>query len=307
MFRRLNFKTIAILFAVLLILVIAVNIMDNKKNERTFKDDLVEVVADDVTEILLYPKATNGEEVKLLKEDGAWWLVNKDEKYPADNSSASSIISELNRMKPESVVSTSEKRWGQYEVNDSLGSRVILKSGSKNIADVMIGKMAFSQPRKATSYVRLTDDQVVYGVNGYLSMTFNRDLNSFRNKKVVDVKKEDLTRLSFSNPMNGSFTLEKVNEKWMVNSTPADSAGVAEFLTGIQRLNHYTFADDEPVGEPLYSLKIEGNNMDQTVEVKGYPALNEKIVVTTSQNEGNYFDGEGIKDKVFPILDKFLK
>ena len=212
MFRKLNLKTILILFAVLLVLVVGVNIIDSQKNERTFKDDLVEVNADDVTQILLYPKSAKGKEIKLEKENDSWQVIKDEKKYPADNGSVSSIINELNRIKPASVASTSDQRWKQYEVSDSLGTRVILKNNSKTLADLIIGKMSFSQQRQATSYVRLTNDKVVYGVDGYLPMTFNRDLNSFRNKNVADVKKNDLTRLTLTTRTTALSPLRKATK-----------------------------------------------------------------------------------------------
>lgn len=307
MFRKINQKTILILFAALLVLVIGVTIIDKQKNERTFKDDLVEVNADDITQILIYPKSMKGEEIKLEKEADSWFLVDGDKKYPADKNSVSSIINELNSLKPESVASTSDKRWIQYEVTDSLGTKVVLKSKSKKVADIVIGKMSFSQSQKATSYVRLSDDDVVYGVDGYLPMTFNRDRNSFRDKTVADVKKNDLTRFTVTNPNDGTFVLEKGDKSWMIGSVPADSTTVEGFISGLQYLKQSVFTDEAPMGEPLYKLKIEGNNMSEAIELAGYAALNDKLIVTSSLNKGTHFDGENLKEKIFPLKADFLK
>lgn len=307
MFRKINQKTIIILFAVLLVLVIGVTIIDKQKNERTFKDDLVEVNADDVTQILIYPKSMKGEEINLVKEDNSWFLVDSDKKYPADKNSASSVINELNSLKPESVASTSDKRWSNYEVNDSLGTKVILKSKGKEVAGIIIGKMSFSQSQKATSYVRLCDDKVVYGIDGYLPMSFNRDRNSFRNRTVADVKKSDLTRLTLTTPNDGTFTLEKGDKNWMIGSAPADSAAVEGFLSGLQNLKHSVFANENPVGEALYKLKIEGNNMSEAIDLAGYAALNDKLIITSNINKGTNFDGENLKEKLFPPKSNFLK
>ncbi|HBL77199.1 MAG: hypothetical protein A2W90_14825 [Bacteroidetes bacterium GWF2_42_66] len=307
MFRKINQKTILILFVVLLALVVGVNFIDRQKNERTFKDDLVEVNADDITQILLYPRSMKGEEIKFEKENGSWMVFKAEKKYPADNNMVSSIIGELNRIKPESVASTSKQRWSQYEVTDSLGTKVVLKNKGRKVAEVVIGKMSFSQPQKATSYVRLEGDEVVYGVDGYLPMTFNRDLSSFRDKTVTGIKKDDLTRLTLTNPNDGTFVLEKGDKSWMIGSAPADSASVAGFLSGLQNLKHSVFTDDAPVGEALYKLKIEGNNIAEAVELAGYAALNDKLTVTSSQNKGSYFDGENLKEKIFPPKSNFLK
>ncbi|MDX9880441.1 MAG: DUF4340 domain-containing protein [Prolixibacteraceae bacterium] len=307
MFRKINQKTILILFVVLLVLVVGINLINRQKNERTFKDYLVEVNADDITAILLYPKSMNGQEIKLEKEEGSWKVSEEEKKYPADKNTVSTLISELNRIKPESVATTSRPRWAHYEVTDSLATRVVLKSKGKKVAEVLIGKMSFPQPQKATSYVRVAGDEVVYGIDGYLPMTFNRDMNSFRDKTVADVKKSGLTRLTFTNPNDGTFILEKGDKSWMIGPAPADSAAVAGFLSGLQNLKHAVFTDEAPVGEPLYKLKIEGNNMAEAIELAGYAALNDKLTVTSSLNKGSYFDGENLKEKIFLPKSDFLK
>jgi hypothetical protein len=101
--------------------------------------------------------------------------------------------------------------------------------------------------------------------------------------------------------------LEKGDKSWMIGAIAADSASVAGFLSDLQNLKHSTFAEDAPVGEALYKLKIEGNNMSGAVEIDGYAALNDKLTITSSQNQGNYFDGEKLKEKVFPPKSNFLK
>jgi len=307
MFRKINQKTILILFAVLLVLVIGVTIIDKQKHERTFKNELVEVNADEVTGILIYPRSKKGGKIKIEKDNDSWFVVKDDKKYPADKNAASSVIGELNRMKPESVASTSEKHWNQYEVTDSLGTKVLLENNNKKLAEIIIGKMSFSQTRQATSYVRLEGDKVVYGVEGYLAMSFNRNADAFRDKTVASVNNADLTRLTLTNPDDGTFVIEKSDKKWMIGSAPADSAAVAGFLADLQNLKHSVFTDEEPAGTPLYELKIEGNNMPETVDLSGFATLNDKIIVTSSQNKGNNFDGEKLKDKIFPPKSKFLK
>ena len=300
MFRRINKKNTFILFFILLGLVVAVKIIDSQKNERTFKDELIKVDADNISTILLFPKTLKGQEIRFEKEDGAWTIISKERKYAADNAMVSALISELNRLKPENVAATNKQRWKHFEVTDSLATKVILKSRNKKVAETLIGKMSFSQPQKATSYIRLAGEDVVYGIDGYLPMTFNRDLNSFRDKTVVNVKKENLTRLTFTNPDNGTFVLEKGEKNWMIGTMPADSAAMAGFISELQNLKHSVFTDESPAGEALYKLKIEGNNMPEAVELSGYIALNGKLTVTSSQNKGNCFDGESLKEKIFP-------
>src|SRR5210317_1594934 len=168
MFRKINTKVLAIIFVVLLALVVLIEIIDNRKGNRTFKSDLVEVVAGEVTSIELYPKVNNGNQIKLFKENDKWKVESEGKKYNADQAIAGQLISSLNNMKPKSVAATNKDRWEQFEVTDSLGTRVKLFNDANLLTELIIGKFSFSQPRNMTSYVRLSDDKEVYGVEGML-------------------------------------------------------------------------------------------------------------------------------------------
>ena len=69
---KINNKTLALLFAALLVVVILFVILDGGKNERTFRQVLVDIDTISVTEILIYPKSQNHQEVKLFKSDDGW-------------------------------------------------------------------------------------------------------------------------------------------------------------------------------------------------------------------------------------------
>ena len=307
MYRKVNIKILAAIFAVLLVAVVLIEIADSKKGNRTFKADLVEVNADNVTSIELYPKVTAGEKIRLYKENDMWKVESEGQSYSADQSVAGSMISELNQMEPQSVVATDKDRWPQFEVTDSLGTRVKLFNGDKLLADVIIGKFSFSQPRNMTSYVRLADDKEVYGVDGMIGMSFNRDLKSFRDKTVIKSSSADWTKLTFDYPADSSFVLEKVNDKWTVDGQPADSAAVAQYFNSISTLNEGRYAENKPVVAPTHRLNIEGNNMMEPIEITGYKTEDENFIIESSQNTDSYFNSPELVKKVFVSRSKFIK
>jgi len=307
MFRKINTKLLAIIFVALLAIVVLVEIIDNRKGNRTFKSDLVEVNADEITTIELYPRANNGKQIKLFKENDNWKVESDGKIYNADQSTAGQLISSLNNMKSKSVAATSKDRWEQFEVTDSLGTRVKLFNGSNLLSDVIIGKFSFSQPRNMTSYVRLVDDKDVYGVEGMLGMTFNRNLNSFRDRTIIKSNRTDWTKLSFNYPADSSFVLEKTVDKWMIGETAADSTLVVEYFNNIASLTDGNFADEVPVIQPTHGLIIEGNNRMQKVEIKGYFIDNENFVLQSNQNPEAYFNSNTSAEKIFVSDKKLIK
>jgi len=307
MYRKLNRKILAAIFVVLLAIVVLVELADFRKGGRTFREDLVEVETDRVTSMEIFPKVTGGEVIRLTRQDEMWFVESGDKRYNADNSLVVSMINELNRARPESVVATDKSRWEQYEVTDSLGTQVKLYSGTELLAGLVIGKFSFSQPRKMTSYVRMADEDEVYGVDGMLGMSFNRNVNSFRDRTVISSSSADWRKLTFLYPADSSFVLGNTGDGWFIGSQPADSASIAEYFSSVSNLDHGQFAEDEPVINVTHNLVIEGNNEMQPIEINGYYVDEENFIVESSQNKGSFFKSKELADKIFVSQDKFIK
>ena len=307
MYRKVSIKTLGVVFVVLLVLVALVEFMDIRNGNRNFKKILIEVNADDINEIDLQPKAANGNIIKLVRENDVWQMESDGKKYNADQSVAGNLINELNELKPQSVVATGKDRWKQYEVTDSLGTRVKLLNGSNVVADVIIGKFSYSQPNNMTSYLRLTGENNVYGVNGMLGMSFNRNLNSFRDKDIIKSAPGDWTKLTFTYPADSSFVLEKTYGKWQINSQPADSASVASYLSSIMRLSDSKFDDSEPGIASTHQLVISGNAEFKPIKVTGYDVDVDHFYLESDQNPGTRFNSPESAKKLFVSAKKFIK
>ena len=307
MYRKLNIKILAIIFSILMIVVVLTEMADSRKGGRTFREELVDVSPDEVTSLEISPKVEGNKVIKLLKENDSWFVESGDKRYRADPSLPSAMINELNSMKPESVVATGDERRVQYEVTDSLGTRVKLFSGNNLLADLIIGKFSFSQPQKMTSYIRLEGDKVIYGVDGMLGMSFNRNVDSFRDRTVVKSNSSDWSRLVYKYPADSSFTLEKAAEGWTVNGQPADSASVAEYFNAIRNLSDSRFAENKTGMSVTHSLLIEGNNDMEKVEINGYYQEDGVFMVESSQNRGNIFESTELAEKIFISSSSLLE
>ena len=307
MYRKLNIKILAIIFSILMIVVVLIEMADFRKGGRTFREELVDVSPDEVTSLEISPKVEGNKVIKLLKESDSWFVESGDKRYRADPSLPSAMINELNSMKPESVVATGDERRVQYEVTDSLGTRVKLFSGNNLLADLIIGKFSFSQPQKMTSYIRLEGDKVIYGVDGMLGMSFNRNVDSFRDRTVIKSNSSDWSRLVYKYPADSSFTLEKAAEGWTVNGQPADSASVAEYFSAIRNLSDSRFAENKTGMSVTHSLLIEGNNDMEKVEINGYYQEDGVFMVESSQNRGNIFESKELAEKIFISSSSLLE
>jgi hypothetical protein len=313
MYRKYSIKTLSSVFAALLIVVIGVNLFDSRTSGNTLKDILFEVNEDQVSTIKLYPRSENGQEITLVKNGSTWSVSQDGSSYNGDQNLIGSLVDQINGLKPLRLAATKKDKWSKYEVNDSLATRVVLENNGEVLADIMIGKFSYiqaknqmpqqnpymQQPRGImNTYVRLSDEDEVYAVEGFLSMSFNRNLDAFRDKTVLNVQKDQLSRLTFSYPADSSFVLSKRNDAWFVDELPADSAAVANYLNGLSRVTCNTFSEMAPMAF-THRVKVEGNSME-AIDIQALIS-NEGSTFQSSQNKGTNFS-----EKDNTVLKKVL-
>lgn len=308
MFRNLNTKILLITLVGLLAVVVGVYLLDLKKGERSFKDSLMQVNSDAIDQIQLFQKSGKERKIEFKRNGGKWTVSQNNTSYPADSQSIMDLINSLNPLKTESVISSNPNHFKDYELVDSIATRVQLMQGSTLLADLLVGKLEMSSYQNMNTYVRLFDDKVVYSVAGDLSMKANRNIDAYRNHQVIEGNKADWSKLEFTYPADSSFVLEKQSEgKWHIGLVDLDSADVDKFLDPLQHLSNSKFSDHLPPSRPIYKLKITGSKLAAPIELEGYVDGSKNIVISSSLNNGNLFDGKDLMDKVFPGKKLFLK
>ena len=322
MFKKLNIKTLVIILVVLVVIYFIADKLGNK--ERSFRSQVVKVDTASVSDIFIYiPDGNTDIHLNRNNEKNGWELIAEGNNFNADPNIVKNILTQLSDLKPERVAANDESKWNQFEVSDSTGIHVVLKDDNKELADVYIGKFSYTQPPqtgaqnpyqqqrgKMTSYIRVGGENEVYAVDGFLKMSYQKDINSYRNKSLVKVNNDDLSRLVFTYPENETFTLTKEEDKWFINGEPADSAKTVRYISKISRLSSSSFVDPSTlkISDFTHKLKIEGNNFTP-IELQAYPSDTiTQYVITSTENEGAEFSGSKAKlfEKTFVNIDEFL-
>jgi len=303
MFKKLNIKVLLIILVVLGGIFALTEFRGDK--DRSFSRVLLAVDTAKVSEIhVLIPK--EGTDIRLVRNAPDDWSVQSQGSiFPADINVVRSILGQFHEIKPERIAATSKERWNEYEVTDEDGIRVKLSSAGKNVADIYFGKFSFTQPPqgqmqmqqqqqgKMTSFVRRAGDQKVYAVEGFMRMTYQNDVNAYRNKMLVNVNRDDISRLVFEYP-DFRFTVEKSDEKWLLNGQPADSLKTVRYLSRLHRLTSTNFIPPATAktGGASHKLRIEGNNFTP-VDLNVFPTSDTLInwIITSSMNPQAEFDG----------------
>ncbi len=322
MLKKLNTKTLVILLSVLVAIVLLTKIFDDKKGGRTFKEELVTLDTSLVNVILVYPASQQKKEIKLSRSGEIWMVQSENISSEADSSYARNLIGTFSVIKTIRLAATEKSKWKDFNVDDSLGTKVKFLSGEKVLAEIVVGKFSYNQmSRSGISYVRLPGEDNVYAVDGFLPMAVNQQFNEWRNKNILRGNKEDWKKISFSYP-DSSFYLEKENDKWKLKSNGLSIEGVGEtdmtdtvkieqFINSFSNLSNSSFVDNYSPSVPAsMTVTVEGNNMASPVSIKAFLSDSaSKLIVNSSFNPKSYFMDEkgSLSERIFKKFTDFLK
>ena len=299
--NKINNKVLLGILLVLLLIFLGKRFLGSS-DERNFKETLVAIDTSQVNKIVIQPRASGGDNITFTKTGMDWEVASADIKDDADINNVKSMLANMVNMKPKRLVAKSEDKWTQYEVNDSLGTRVMAYAGEKLLTDFILGKFNFQQAsRSMSNFVRLGDEEDVYSVEGFLSSSFSQEFNNFRDRTFVKTTKDNVMSIRFEYPADSSFVLSKMGTQWQIGELQADSAAVESYLSGLGNITKNEFADDfVPQGKvATYRLTVSGNNM-QAFTVSAF-LEGEEYILNSSLNEGAYFEEGSLKifEKLF--------
>jgi len=318
--KFLNTKTLIIL---LLILggVYAISKF-TEKEDRTFKSELVTIDTSVVTKMVIIPKTGGGPDITFTKSGYDWTVESGGIIYRPDISSINNILVELTRMRTERVAGINESKWKELEVTDSTASRIQLFNKNEVITDLYLGKFTYTQgqqtdPRQKQqarmfTHIRPMDEKTVYVVEGFIKMSIQPNVNTYRAKILCALKQEDITKIMFSYPEAEKFVLQNQGGKWFLDGQETDSSKTARYLMKLGHLTSNSFVDD-PAGmneSPSHTMIIEGNNT-LPVELRAYPTTDtiHKHLVTSSLIPDAKYSGDKARlfEKVFVSGNDFFK
>ena len=124
---KINNRILLIVLLGLVAVLALTRLLTYKKSVRTLDTELVSIDTGAVTSMILYPKAEYGTEL-VFDRNGSGWTVSRDKRSAnADPAAVRSSLAALVNMKTERLVARSKDKWSDYSVNDSLGTRVVIR------------------------------------------------------------------------------------------------------------------------------------------------------------------------------------
>ncbi len=304
-------KKLIIIFAALLGLYLLSRLFTGNR-ESTFDPEIVKVDTALITEVRLSPKAEENAEVILRRTSDGWTATKGDMTVSTPYAKVQGLLGQLSEISSERIVSKSKDKWAEYEV-DEKGSRVQVFNNKKQLADFVVGTFKFDQAkRSASSYLRRTDDDAVYLVDGFMSMTFNQGFNTFRNNELIKLNAEDIREVARigagetvaigKNPEDGLWYrggMEKL-----------DSAKAAQYISQLTNVYGVDYVDTPVTGDPIMSLEISSNNLITPLRVDCYMHADtaKPFIFHSSSNPDAWFasDSAGAYQRIFGKFEELL-
>lgn len=297
-----NNKTLGIVFGALLLIYLMTKLFGGPK-DRSFDPNILQIDTASVTKIEIQP--SEGEPSFTLDRSGGQWVLQRNgQSFDLAMGSVGTLLSNLESIRAERIVSKNAERFSEYNVDDSTGTVIDIYAGGKKVKELVAGRFSFNQAtRSGISYIRLLNDDAVYAVDGFLSMTLTQSFDNYRDKSMLKLNQADLTKVSFQ---EGTSRIEiaKNGNSWMTDVTEVDSTAMAGYLSNISSVSGTAFLDDRSqVGEKIKEITFEGNNMTGPVTITCYQAegASQPFVLNSSMNADAYFlsDTIGVHDRLF--------
>jgi hypothetical protein len=199
-------------------------LMPEKQTAAKEKTFVSGIAKDAVTGLTI---ADGKQSLEIYKENGKW-LVDREQKYPADPGKVEAFIGKLLDLKSNRLVTTTAASHVRLKVADQLfNKKVTITAGDRHVI-LFFG----TSPTNKTLHVRLDKENEVYLARGLSAWEIQTTGGSWWLGKYIDLTADKIASLEVNNH-EGSFTLEhKDDGTWGLAGREAllEASAVNEFV-----------------------------------------------------------------------------
>jgi hypothetical protein len=295
-----NLKLLYI-FVGLIVIYGGVKLYQKTFTEKTLKTDLIQIDTAKVTKILLYPVCEERKEIKFVKEGKKWTVSKGNIISETDENTVRELLAMVSVAKTKSLASKDKSKWKEFNLTDSASTRIEIFEGKKETLDLLVGKFSYQASNNpygdaygqgggisGTTFVRESGEDEVYAVEGFLTLSVNRQFNTFRNSAISHFSANNVKKISFKYPGDSSFVLTLKDKKWMMDGQVADSSKVANYINFLSKKSINSFDDSfKPAMSPQCQVTFEGDKASGTIDA--YIRGDNDYVINSSTNPKSFF------------------
>jgi hypothetical protein len=248
--------------------------------EEAKKEKLVELNPDDVTAVtLVYPDR----EIALEKSDGVWRLT-KPVQAPADDITVKNLIRAISDAEVKKTIDDPPQDLAQFGLAQPVATVKLTAQGTA-LPDLKVGKttaVSFS------TYVQRADQPKIYLTGSAFHTGMDKQVKDLRDKKIVDFKEEEVTRLALRGP-EGDVVLVKAEGDWKIEQPAAyraDGNAVRALLSAVRNMRATDFASDAPSEADLTTYGLD--NPQRQLVLNAGDGQEIRLLVGKETEEGLY-------------------
>ncbi len=240
-------------------------------------------------------------EVTLEKKGEDEWELTAPIKYKANDSNVKSLTGSLSKLEVTELIDPSPEAYAKFGVSDDKALHVRFFKGAEAAAD-----LHFGDGGGRGQMTRIAGKEGVFGVKGYSSYMYARDLKGWRDLTIFKFEDKDVVSVDVVNE-HGSFAFTKKGDAWTgAHKGPKAAAAkaierfkaskVEDLLRAYKTLNAADFGDDKKaeeigLGEPKATV---------TIKLKEDKATYALAVGDTAEGSNRWVKRNG-SDQIFSI------
>ena len=309
MFNKLGTRTLLIVAVVLGLIWFLADRFSAGSQQRTFRSELLRLDTATVTRISILPRNTGHKEILLERKGAQEWVVRFDGvEHRGSHQTIQHLLSELQKVDADRMIGRLDAVKDRYELSDSLSTRVVFTDGGGDHA-IVFGKRVQADNGPFT-YVSIPGEEKVYAVAGNIGASTDTKPEYWRPRELVVGNPVNWQRVTFIYPADSGYVLERNGAEWLVDSMPADSSKVNNYLKSIALSKAQSFVDSVDVStlQAAYMMKVEDSTRPDPIVVQAY-GWGYGFVVTTTLNPGSvmFFDPQREMPRMFRPRHKWFQ
>jgi hypothetical protein len=240
----------------------------------------------------------------------------------ADDNRVKSVLAQLDGTRILNIAANDPSKWEEFNTANEKGIRVKIMSNEEVLADLIIGKFDFIQPKttqqqnpymrqpqgEMRSYVRIFGENEVYTIDGMISFGIGKTVDDYVDKNLTSFNFDDIGQLDFEFADGNSFQLANNDGNWTIDGSLADSLSTVNYLKKIGNLRgkevmKTRFEDKDPFATVTIG-KLEGGE----IKIESFALDSASYALHSSINPQNILiDSDGsVVEKVFVSKNYFL-
>ncbi len=165
-------------------------------SDEEAKDRVFAVESDDIRELRI--RAENGDTTDLQKEGvGTAWQLTAPLAATADSAEVSGVVTNLASLELQRVVEESPADLGAFGLADPRIDVAYKAEGDDDFTHLLIGEKTATG---SDLYAKLSTEDRVFLISGFLDTTFNRSSFDLRDKTVLELDTQTVDRLEVATP-----------------------------------------------------------------------------------------------------------